>query len=612
MARSATARPVTSIGAWLARPLASFHLVVTISALLTVLGLVMVLSASSVTEYSNKGSAYTMFIKQSMFAAFGMLLFYGAMRVPFRLMRRLALPGMVVSFILLILVLIPGIGIEANGARSWFQVGGVNFQPSELAKIVLAIWGASLLAGGRVQRRSAREMLFPLVPVAIAMFALVLKQNDFGTLITMLIIVLGLLWFAGLPMGFFVVGLVASVAMIPVMILTAGYRSTRITSFLNQGEDLLGANYQAMQAKFSLADGGIWGVGLGQSRAKWDYLPNAHNDFIFAIIGEELGFIGCMAVLGLFGLFAYTGLRIATRSVDPFLRILTATLTLWVLAQAFINVGYVVGLLPVTGLQLPLISSGGTSTAMTLGVFGLIANAARHEPEAVVALHTGPDSRFGRLLRLPTPEPYVPGRDFVKGKAAGPRKVHRVAEPEPDYEEERPAPRRPAPATALTRGRDEERPRRGAATVRQEAPRTAAVSKKRRPEPCPAPVPSRRSAASGQRGATPDRAERPRRERDAREPVRREATTRKPVEVERPQARRRSTEPPAGQPQRRRFFHRGEPPAARDGQSRGAGDRTGNGAGKDEYRTGQRGAQPRRESPGRRDNGDQRGRGAQW
>jgi cell division protein FtsW len=192
--------------------------------------------------------------------------------------------------------------------------------------------------------------------------------------------------------------------------MSEGYRSDRVQSWLNPGADSQGSGYQARQARYALANGGVFGDGLGQGTAKWNYLPNAHNDFIFAIIGEELGLVGAVGLLLLFGLFAYTGMRIARRSADPFLRLLTATTTLWVLGQVFINVGYVVGLLPVTGLQLPLISAGGTATATTLLMMGVITNAARHEPEAVAALRAGRDDRFNRLLRLPPPEPYVPTR----------------------------------------------------------------------------------------------------------------------------------------------------------------------------------------------------------
>jgi cell division protein FtsW len=195
-----------------------------------------------------------------------------------------------------------------------------------------------------------------------------------------------------------------------ILAVSEGYRSERVRSWLDPGADLQGAGYQARQAKFALANGGVFGDGLGQGTAKWNYLPNAHNDFIFAIVGEELGFIGAAGLLALFGLFAYTGMRIAKRSVDPFLRLLTATATAWVIGQVFINVGYVIGLLPVTGIQLPLISAGGTSTATTLFMIGLMANAARHEPAAVAALRAGRDDKMNRLLRLPLPEPYLPTR----------------------------------------------------------------------------------------------------------------------------------------------------------------------------------------------------------
>ena len=218
-----------------------------------------------------------------------------------------------------------------------------------------------------------------------------------------------------------------------------GYRSDRVRSWLNPGADPQGSGYQARQARFALANGGVFGDGLGQGTAKWNYLPNAHNDFIFAIIGEELGFIGAAGLLCLFGLFAYTGMRIARRSADPFLRLLTATATMWVLGQVFINVGYVIGLLPVTGLQLPLISAGGTSTATTLLIIGVIANAARHEPEAVAALRAGRDDRVNRLLRLPLPEPYAPTRtealrDRLRsrpGEAGRPRQPRKPSQGQP-------------------------------------------------------------------------------------------------------------------------------------------------------------------------------------
>ncbi|MDI9914286.1 putative lipid II flippase FtsW [Rhodococcus sp. IEGM 1379] len=401
-----TQGPKTRIGAWLARPLASFHLVVTIAVMLTVLGLVMVLSASGVEQYTSGGSAYSLFFQQLIFAVLGSVLFYVALRIPAHTIRRFSFPVFVVVLIMLVLVLIPGIGTAAQGARRWFTVGGFSLQPSELMKVVLAIWGAHLLASRRTDDNSARSILIPLVPAALLVFALVVAQPNLSTTIALGIILGALLWFGGLPLKLFGTIAVTGVVLAGTLALTAGYRSDRVKSFFNPSDDLQGGNYQAKQALYSLADGKIFGVGLGQSAAKWNYLPNAHNDFIFAIIGEELGFVGCLVVLGLFAGFVYTGLRIAARSIDPFWRLLSATATTWIVGQAMINIGYVIGLLPVTGLQLPLVSAGGSSLAITLFMFGIIANAARHEPEAIAALRSGQDGKISRLLRLPLPVPY--------------------------------------------------------------------------------------------------------------------------------------------------------------------------------------------------------------
>jgi cell division protein FtsW len=326
------------------------------------------------------------------------------------MMRSMAFSGFALTIVMLVLVLVPGIGKEANGSRGWFVFFGFSMQPSEMAKIAFAIWGAHLLAARRMERASLREMLIPLVPAAVIALALIVAQPDLGQTVSLGIILLGLLWYAGLPLRVFMSSLIAVMASAAVLAVSEGYRSDRVQSWLNPTADIQGSGYQARQARFALANGGVFGDGLGQGTAKWNYLPNAHNDFIFAIIGEELGFVGAVGLLCLFGLFAYTGMRIARRSADPFLRLLTATATLWVMGQVFINVGYVVGLLPVTGLQLPLISAGGTSTATTLLIIGIMANAARHEPEAVAALRAGREDRVNRLLRLPLPEPYVPTR----------------------------------------------------------------------------------------------------------------------------------------------------------------------------------------------------------
>ncbi|OBR99789.1 putative lipid II flippase FtsW [Mycobacterium gordonae] len=431
--------PRTAFGAWLGRPMTSFHLIIAVTALLTSLGLIMVLSASGVHSYGNDGSAWIIFGKQVLWTIVGLVACYAGLRMSVRFIRRVAFTSYAVTIILLVLVLIPGIGNLANGSRKWFVIAGLSMQPSELAKIAFAIWGAHLLAARRLERASLREMLIPLVPAALIALGLIVAQPDLGQTVSLGIILLGLLWYAGLPLRVFVSSLGAVFAAGAVLAMSAGYRSDRVRSWLDPEDDPMDTGYQARQAKYALAHGGIFGDGLGQGVAKWNYLPNAHNDFIFAIIGEELGLIGAVGLLGLFGLFAYTGMRIARRSADPFLRLLTATTTLWVLGQAFINIGYVIGLLPVTGLQLPLISAGGTSTAATLFMVGIMANAARHEPEAVAALRAGRDDKVNRLLRLPLPEPYVPSRieSFRERKRPQPARkpprepVRRVASPPP-------------------------------------------------------------------------------------------------------------------------------------------------------------------------------------
>jgi cell division protein FtsW len=409
-------RGTVAFAQWLRRPLTSLHLILGVFGLLTLFGLVMVLSASSVESYAADGSTYSVFVKQLMFCAVGLVMFGVGLRIPPPRLRALAAPMLLVGILALVAVLIPGLGALRGGSRSWFAFGPFAVQPSEAVKVALTLWGAHVLALRRNVMHRWKHALSPVVPVSLLIFVLLVLQPDVGTAVSMGMVLVALLFFAGAPlrlMGLIVAGGLSGAV---VLGLTAGYRQARITAFLSPATaDPLGPGYQATQALYSLADGGLFGVGLGQGRAKWSYLPNAHNDFIFAIIGEELGFLGAAAVLALFATLAYTGLRIAARSTDPWLRIVVATSTTWLVAQAAINIGYVVGLLPVTGLQLPLISSGGTSLVVTMFVFGVLANAARHEPEAVAALQRGArGSRTGgglsRLLRVPPPQPYkAPG-----------------------------------------------------------------------------------------------------------------------------------------------------------------------------------------------------------
>lgn len=391
---------------WLSLPLFDFHVILSVTALLVTVGLTMVLSSSSVESYVSSGSPYARFVPQAMYAAIGVVAFVVIVRMNTQRIRALAPWLLGIAGVLLVLVLIPGIGVEQMGARSWFVVAGISFQPSEFAKVALVIWCAHLLATYLAAGVDVNTALKPLAVVSVIVMALVVLQRDLGTMITIGIILMSVLWFGGFRTRYVVSISVAGIGASVVLGLTAGYRSDRIKAFMNPELDPQGLNYQTIQAKYALANGGLFGKGLGQSDAKWSYLPQSHNDFIFAVIGEELGFIGAGLLIGLFAVVLLIGMRISQRSTDPFLRILAAASTTWIVLQAFINIAYVVGLVPVTGLQLPLISAGGTSMITTMMMFGFIAHAALREPEALVSLHNGGgrwmQAVFGRPARTVT------------------------------------------------------------------------------------------------------------------------------------------------------------------------------------------------------------------
>ncbi len=400
---------------WMSRPLFDYHVLLAITALLTGIGLVMVLS-SSMASSGTEGNVWGVFIRQAAMVGAGLVMFWLVTRVRVETIRKLAPLGLVVAFALLVLVLIPGIGVglEETGAQSWIYVGGVSLQPSEVAKVALAVWGAKFLSERLRTATAVKDIFVPFGVVSVLVLALVFFQRDLGMVASMGFVVLGLLYFAGLPR--FIIGGIVGVglAVMAIATLTTGFRSARISVYFNtlfgRFEETQGPAYQSYQGILSLADGSMTGVGLGQSRAKWFYLPEAKNDFIFAIIGEELGFLGAGIVVLLYAALGWIGLRVAQRQADPFLRLLAGTITMATVVQAFINIGYVVGVLPVTGLQLPLISAGGTSAIVTLLSMGLLATCARHEPESVSAMQTSGRPAIDRILGIPEPLPYDPSR----------------------------------------------------------------------------------------------------------------------------------------------------------------------------------------------------------
>ncbi|WP_433468612.1 putative lipid II flippase FtsW [Spirillospora sp. CA-142024] len=370
------------------RPLTSYYLVLGCSVMLLALGLTMVLSASSVKQLQATGSAYTLFQKQAMWVAIGLPGMWLASRLPVKTFRALAYPLLLLSVVALAMVLVPGLGRSAGGATRWVDLGPVQIQPSELAKLALVLWGADLLARkDRLgQLTEWRPLLVPLMPGAGVLVLLVMLGSDLGTTLVLLTIFLALLWVVGAPGRLFlgIGGLVC--LLVSILIVVEPYRMQRLTGFLDSSGNKLTINYQGTQGLYAVASGGFFGTGLGEGRAKWDYLPHAETDFIFAIVGEELGLVGALVVLGLFGLLAYAGLRIARRVKDPFTRLAAAGATAWLVVQAIVNIGAVIGVLPITGIPLPLVSYGGSALIPTLFALGMLLAFAKREPGARQAL----------------------------------------------------------------------------------------------------------------------------------------------------------------------------------------------------------------------------------
>lgn len=379
---------------------------------LTALGIVMVMSSSMTWSIIEGSNVWGTARRQAILVFLGLVAFWLALKIRPRTIRKLSGWGLLIAIILLILVLIPGIGTGKAevGSQSWIVLGPLRLQPSEFAKVALAIWGASHLAD-RNPRFSGDSDLRPWVTFcvgAFAVIALIFAEHDVGMALNVALMVGLLLFFAGIPTLAVAVFFGLGLLLVIIAGMGDGFRSHRISVYLDalfgHFEDTQGAAFQSYQGFLSLADGSAGGVGLGQSRAKWFYLPEAKNDFIFAVIGEELGLWGGALVICLFLILGIYGLRTALRAANQFQSLMAATITAGVVSQAFINIGYVIGLLPVTGIQLPMISAGGTSAIITLGSMGILANIARHEPEAVSAMQSYGRPTFDLLLFIPEPE----------------------------------------------------------------------------------------------------------------------------------------------------------------------------------------------------------------
>ncbi len=372
-------------------PLTTYYLLVGATSILVVLGLVMVLSASSITSITTTSShsPYTIFLAQARYAVLGLVGALVASRLTVRVWKLLAVPALVGAMALQAMVF-TSLGVDVNGNRNWIQLAGQRLQPSEFGKIALILFAALVLTKKRRQIGDWKHAVVPLVfPAGLLLLALVLRGRDLGTCLVLAVILAGVLFAAGVPSRVFLTtgSLLAAAALS--LALANSNRLGRIESWVRgcTNPDLC---WQTTQGRYALADGGWWGVGLGASTEKWQWLPEAHNDFIFAIIGEELGLPGTLAVLALFAVLAFACYRLVRATTDHFIRVATAGVMTWILFQAMVNIGAVIGLLPVVGVPLPLVSSGGSALLTTLVGLGMLISFARREPACARALAARP------------------------------------------------------------------------------------------------------------------------------------------------------------------------------------------------------------------------------
>ncbi|HET6270941.1 MAG TPA: putative lipid II flippase FtsW [Arthrobacter sp.] len=354
----------------------TYYLILGSTLALTAIGILMVLSASSVEAIAAGESPYSAALKQGMFAAIGLFCMFLLSRVNVVWLKRIAWLAIVAAIVLLVLVLLVGTSVMGN--KNWIEIGPVTFQPSEASKLALALWMATVLGRKTKLLTRTRHALIPVVPGAVLIIGLILVGNDLGTAMIVIMITAAALFFAGVRLYLFGVGALLGGAFIAVAAIASPNRVCRILSWTGQacadGSDL---NYQSTNGLYGLASGGWFGVGLGQSRQKYSWIPEAHNDFIFAIIGEELGLAGTFVVLVLFAILGTAIYRVVVAQKDMFHRVLAGTIMVWLLGQATVNMAVVTGLAPVVGIPLPFISYGGSALLMSLCAIGVVLSLAR-------------------------------------------------------------------------------------------------------------------------------------------------------------------------------------------------------------------------------------------
>src|SRR6478735_5271569 len=390
----AAPRRRTAIGHWYAvardaldRPLTAYYLLLGASALLLTIGLIMVLSASSVYSCEqNDCNSYAVVTRQLMWVAIGIPCAFIASRLPLGAVRRFAWPALLFAIVLLALVRVPGLGVEVNGNKNWLGLGPFVSQPAEIAKLAIVLWAAHIYARKEKRLGSLHELFFPVVLGIGVVIVLVMLGKDLGTALVLFAILLAMLWVVGAPGRLFTMALLLVGVVALYLATTSQHRLERLTTFTDPFKDFHKAGWQPAHGLYALSSGGWFGQGIGASQQKWGDLPEAHTDFIFAVLGEELGLVGTLLVITLFLTIAFAAIRVATHTSDTFVRYMTFGIVVWLLGQMIINVGMVLALLPVIGIPLPLVSYGGSALVPSLVALGLLIGFARREPEAARAL----------------------------------------------------------------------------------------------------------------------------------------------------------------------------------------------------------------------------------
>ena len=352
------------------------------------IGMVMILSASTTVSYKQFNNQYIIFLRQLMFASIGIIIMMAISRLPKIFFFRWAKVALWISIVLLVLVLIPSIGISVAGQRNWISLWGpFRLQPSEIAKLTLIVWGSVVLSKQiRSKITTWQNLLVPVFPVGAMIAVLVIFEGDLGTALILGPILLSLFYAVGAPVKLFTWSAMAGLLGILILSIQESYRIQRFLSWINPSAENQDAGWQVTHGKYALASGGWTGIGLGASKEKWGWLPAAHTDFIFAVVGEELGLVGTLIVLALIGTIAYVALTLARKTNDLFTKLIATSVMAWIVVQSIINVGAVLGLLPVTGVPLPLVSYGGSSLVFTMSAIGVLMAVLRAEPNVKAEL----------------------------------------------------------------------------------------------------------------------------------------------------------------------------------------------------------------------------------